>query len=285
MTKEEKKQLEDAATAARQKADEAHQAAADADGADDTLNTAADQAEDEALKAEQEANAAVIDGEKDPSENPEETPDEGAGIDFEKELQNLETPDSGKPPAKRPARTEKEKAAFALKQTARRLKALGEDPMKILGERQEPQAPPDEPEDESESRFVTKDYIAEVEAGKLSRSEAEQKVLMHHYRNSIQRTGNVVQDIERAYLIAHQGKITRSFDEIRRGQQNRPPVGGPGVGRKPPAKPQVPTLSGEDQNTLRRRGYAPQADGSWTSRRYRVRFDSKKREWVTEPKT
>lgn len=277
MTKEEKKQLEDAAKAAREKADQAHEAvAAASDEEADALQQAADIAEAEAQAAQEAFDNAVVAPEGEEDEEEED-------IDFEKELAAIEnggTPPA--PPATPPAksRSELEKAERALHFNAKRFKELGGDPSKVLGA---PPAPPPPPP--ADSSFATKEDLAEQEAAKYARTDAERKVIMHRYRTGIIKTGNVVEDIQNAYLLAHKGRIVRSFDEIRRGAAVRPMVATP-PGRKPPAGPaKAPELSRADQGIMKSRGFVKNQDGSWESKRYKMTYDPAKKAFVTVKKS
>lgn len=278
MTPEEKKKLEDAAKVARDAADAAHQAAADAQGADEALNKAADEAEELANQAQSEADAAVVEPAK--GEPKEEDPED---IDFGKELEDLTTV----PPQ---TKSELEKAEKSLHFTAERIRKLGGDPEKIL----KPKAPPAPvvpPEEEkNESRFVTKDDLAtrdlQAEVRKLARSEDEYKVILWHTENSIRKSGNPSVDAENAYFIAHKGKIKRSFEELRRASFSAPPQGGfNGPGRKAPVDKTAPQLTSDEIATMTRRGFKKNSDGSWESKRYTMKYDSTKKGWVTERKS
>jgi hypothetical protein len=281
MNEEEKKKLEDAAKVAREAADTAHEAAAQADGVDEALNSAADTAEDAALEAQAAFDAAVVTPEPEaPAPAPEDEDDKD--IDFEKELENL----GGEPP-KEPGKklTELQKAERALFFQTQKVKELGGDPTKVIktGAPIEPVPPAPQP------AFVTKDDLnkrdLQGEIRKLSRTEAERKVTEWHAENSIKLTGDPVKDAENAYLIAHKGRITRSFDEIRRASFSRP-MHGAGPGRKPPAAAtKAPELQSSEKAIMQRRGYTVQPDGSWEAKRFRMRYDTSRKGWVTEKKT
>lgn len=280
MDEEEKKRLEDAATAARAAADQAHEAAAEADGADDALNRAAESAEDLAQEAQAAADAAVV--------TPPEpgTPDAPAGddpdIDFEKELEGLEPK---APAGEKPA--ELSKAERALFFNAQRVKELGGDPSKVLAP-VAPPAPTPVPEAPPGPEYVTRDDLTrrdlESEIRKLSRTEAERKVTAWHAEHSIKQTGDPVKDAENAYLIAHKGRITRSFEEIRRAGYSRP-MPGAAPGRRPtPTPAKAPELQAAEKGIMERRGFKMLVDGSWESKRYRMHYDTTRKGWVTEKK-
>lgn len=281
MNEEEKKQLEDAAKVAREAADKAHEAAAQADGADEALNSAADAAEDAAQEAQAAFDAAVVTPEEEPVV-PEPEEEDDKDIDFEKELEAL----GGEQPPREPGKklTELQKAERALFFQTKKVKELGGDPTKVI----KSDVPIEPVLPAPESAFVTKDDLArrdlESEIRKLSRTEAEFKVTLWHSENTIRPTGDPVQDAQNAYLIAHKGRITRSFDEIRRASTVRP-MHGAGPGRKPPLTPaKAPELQSSERAIMQRRGFSMQPDGSWESKRYRMRYDTAHKSWVTEKK-
>lgn len=276
MKLEDKKQLEDAAVAARTAADAAHQAAADAGGADDGLNEAADTAEDAAIAAQTAVDGAVVDDTTPPGEDEDDDKD----IDFDAEAKALE---EQRPPVPAPANsTELEKATRSLHFNAKRVRELGGDPTKVI-------APPANNEERAPapldtSNFVTKDDKALEEARKLGRTDSEIAVIMHRYNNSIKKSGDPVKDIENAYMIAHKGRIQRSFAEIRRGSFARPTPGTP-PGRRPRAEDaRTPELSSSDQQVLINRGFVKQADGSWESKRYRMFYSTERKGFIEEKK-
>ena len=276
MTKEEKQQLEDKAKALRETADQAHQAVADKPE-DETLQTAADKAEEAAVKAQEESDAATVDETPAPLIGDEEEDDE-EDIDFEEELENLG--------GDKPKKTELEKAERALHFNAEQVRKLGGDPTKILKPKKE-ETPPAPPAPPADARFVTRDDLDKrdllAELRKLARTDAEYQVLVHHSEHSIKLTGNPAKDAESAYLIAHKGKIKRSFDEIRRAGFSRPAPGSP-PGHRPPSKPVAAVqLTSDEQSTLRRRGFKLQADGSWVGKHYTMKYDAVKKGWVQEP--
>jgi hypothetical protein len=280
-----KKQKQAAADAARVKADALHDQVAGDPGNED-LRKQADEAEDLASDLQAETDAIVVPAA--PEEVIDETgADDKKDIDFEEELRELE--DGGqKPPASPPPKkTELEKARRALFFNKQRVLELGGDPDEIeqAPKPKDPPPPPaKQPEDQDMSNYVTKDDVAEQIASSVSRSEAETKVIIWHYKHSIQKTGNVNKDIENAYLLANKGRINRSFAEIRRAVESRkaPPIT-PSRGPKTPQQ-QTPTLSAGDQATLRRRGYTPRPDGTWESKRYIMRYDPTKKAMVEEKK-
>lgn len=279
MSPEEKAQLEAEIERLQAAADAAHTAAAEKEGADGALNSAAEAAEEAVLQAKKTLDDALANPLA-PSDEDGEDSDEGKDIDFEKELERLEN--DAKPP-----RSELEKAERALHFNAKRFRELGGDPGKVLGAPPADAAPAPAtdktPKDAPENQYVTIEQYAEQEAAKLAKTDAERKVIMLTYKTKIVRTGNIVDDIQNAYLIAHKGKITRSFDEIRRSANVRPT---PGItpGRKPATQPPAVTLSAADQQVLRRRGYTPKADGSWESKRYILRYDPRTRQMVSTHK-
>lgn len=276
MNEEERKAKESQLESLRVSADAAHQAAADKPE-DEAAQKAADAAEDafNELKSELDAAPPATASEDEGKEDEGEEED----IDFEKELKDLE----GNDPGGNASRSEREKAERALFFNAKRLRELGGDPEKVLKPKEETPPPPPPKEEEEEERYVTKDDFAEQHAEKLSKSEAQRKVIMWHYKHSIKKTGNVVNDIENAFFIANKGRIRRSIEEIRRAGDVRISTGN-GPGRRPaPRETRAPQLSSRDQSILARRGFKPNSDGTFESKRYVMRFVTGKG-WVTERK-
>lgn len=281
MTKEEKKQLEDTAIALEAAADTAHNAAAEKPG-DDALQEAAQTAEDKATEARTAADAAVVDDEPAPVVDEEEEKGDDEDIDFGKELQELE----GKtPPAPAPAaKTPLEKAQTALFHKAEEVKRLGGDPATVLGT---PPAPAPAPAKEEEKGFVTQDDLNKrdllAELRRVSKTDAEYRVLQWHAANSIKLTGDPIKDAENAYFIAHKGKIKRSFDEIRRAADTRTTPATPPGRRAPADGAKAPMLSREEATVMTRRGFKLQPDGSWKGKRYTMTYDKVKKGWIEVP--
>lgn len=283
MEEAERKILEDAAKAARVAADEAHEAAANATEDDDAdaLQATADDLETKAQDAQAAFDAAVA--------APEGEEGDEEDIDFEKELAEIEG--GGKQPPVTPApapagepKTELEKAKRALHFNAKRLKELGGDPAEVLGTPITPVTPaaPVTPVTPPAENLI--ENLAEMEAAKYARTDAERKVIMHHYRTSIRASGNVVTDIQNAYMIAHKGRIQRSFDEIRRSAGVRPMVATP-AGRRPKVESvKTPELSKSEQGIMRQRGFKQNADGTWESKGYIMKYDAKAKGFVTTRK-
>jgi len=257
MNEEERKAKEEEVKKLREAADAAHKAAQDSDGTDEALNKAAEDSEEAVAVAQKELDEAPPVG--------DEEEEEGEVIDFEKELAGL----GGEQPAQK---TELEKAERSLHFNAERVRELGGDPTKIVKPKEVP-AP-------EEGQFVTRDDLHQRdlrgEVGRLAKTEAEAKVILWHAEHSIKQTGDPAKDAENAYMIAHKGKIQRSFSEIRRASYVREaPAGGPG--RRPAMQPAgAPALSAQEQSILKRRGFSLQADGTWQSKRYILRYEPKK---------
>ena len=198
MNEEERKQKEEALKELIRAADSAHAAAAE-DPEDDDLKKAAETAEEAVTNARKE-----LDGAPPAEDEDEEEEEEGEVIDFEKELAEL-------PPGGEPAsRSELEKAERALHFNAKRVTELGGDPSKIV----QPKGPVIPPA-EDDGKFVTKDdlYTRDLksEIAKLGKTEAERRVILWRAQNSIRPSGDPVEDAQNAYMIAHKGKISRSF--------------------------------------------------------------------------
>lgn len=287
MNEEDRKQLEDAAAVAREKADKAHEAAANADGQDEALNAAADEAENQAVAAQAALDAAAESEES--SEQEPESEESEQDIDFKKELDSLPTQE-GQPPAVDPKKNALQKAERALFFQAKEVEKLGGDPSKIV----KTEAPRPEPEDRNqeqpqEGNFVTREELARrdlrTEIRKLSRSDEEFQVTLWHAENTIRSKGDPVKDAENAYLIAHKGRIQRSFDEIRRSVSTGRPSGPSLPGRKPVQQARkAPMLPPEQVRIMERRGFKQMPDGTWEGKRYRMVYDQTKKTFVTVPK-
>lgn len=288
MKKQEKEQLEQSAQSLREAADQAHTKAAAAD-ATDADKDAADEAEEAAVEAERLVQEAVVDGEDD--DDDDELDEEDEDIDFEAEAKDLGLGDDDTPTppvngGKKPL-TPLEKAQRSLRHNARIVKDLGGDPSKVLTDTP-PVQPVIVPARRQGSEAITQDDLdlrdLKAELRRLAKTPAEYKVLEHHAEHSIKRTGDPMRDAENAYFIAHKGKIKRSFDELRRAGFSRPAIGAAPGRRVVQAKALVPLLNSDEMATMVRRGYKQLADGSWESKRYTMRFDSKKG-WVSTKKT
>lgn len=278
MTKEDFQNLEVKVDELKKAADIAAEALAN-DPTDTSLQQKADAAEGALADAEAELGSAVVEDEEpqgEPSEDDEH-------IDFDEELKKIEGRSPETPvttPPQAPANPELEKAQKALFHNANRLKALGGDPSAVIAALTpaEPVVPPATPPAPTPTPVVpsdniTRDDVVEMEFGRRAKSEAERKVYMHHYKNSIVRTGNLAEDMENAMLIANKGKILRSFSEIKRSNETVPkPPSGSG---SPTQAPRVPKISSADATVLRRRGFKQQADGSWKGKRYTISVDPK----------
>lgn len=185
----------------------------------------------------------------------EEKPSEDA--DFEKELETLE---------QKPKRTELERAVHTREQIDKRIVDLGGE--SVIRPKKEV------------SEFVTKDDFAEQYARTLGKTESEIRVIMWHYKNGIQRSGNIHEDIDNAYWLAHKGRIRRTYQEIDRIQ--RPPQGGGGAGQKLKDKPSIPAMSPEEQLAYQRRGFKLNSQtGEWEAKFNKAVFDQKTRQWIT----
>lgn len=192
-----------------------------------------------------------------------EPPVEEDKPDFKKELESLE--------AKKPQRTELEKATYTARQILKRIEELGGDPNQILPKR----------EDADQPEFVTKADLAENYARSLAKSDDELKVIMWQYRNGIQRTGNVHEDIDTAYWIANRSSIQRIYQELNR--KETPPKEG-GSGQKVPKK-LIPEMPREQADVLKRRGYVfnPKT-GRWEANHTAYRYDQTTNSWISEKK-
>lgn len=159
-------------------------------------------------------------------------------IDFEKELEALE-------PEKK-QRTPQEIAAYNAKKALEKAKEAGVDVSTLVGEAPEP---------ETSAETVVRRVLAEQEARKLSRSEAELKVIMFYVNKGI--------PVADAHLLANKSRLQTFMKE-----KETPPQGGDG-GQRTPSKP-TPMISPEDESTLIKNGFKKQADGSYQGQRVKV---------------
>lgn len=274
MSVEIRKEKEEALEKAKQAADVAQKAAEEKGFEDESLNEAAEKAEQ--AVSDLEAEIAAL-----PPESEEEEGQEEEDIDFEEEKKRLGVTPPGAQPPPKAGETELEKAKRSLHFVTKRVKELGGDPNEILGIKA-PEAPP---QGDTDPRYVTKEDVALDRIRKLAKTDAEADVIIHHYRNTIRLTGNTDQDIENAYLIAHKGKIKRSFSEVRRAAANMPPKGPQGgAGGRPGVESQQPALSRAEQATLLRRGFKKLADGSWEGKHYTLKYNKQAKKWDEIPK-
>ena len=104
---------------------------------------------------------------------------------------------------------------------------------------------------------------------------------MWQYKYGIQRTGNIVEDVESAHLLANRGKLKRTFEELKRIEK---PGNGGGAGQKI-SKPQVPEMSPEEQQILMRRGFKFNLQTKeWEAKYNVIRYDSSAKAWVQTKK-
>ncbi len=61
---------------------------------------------------------------------------------------------------------------------------------------------------DSLKREVLAEIRLESELDRISKSKAEREVVMHHYKSSIQRTGDVQEDLRRAVAVANAGRVS-----------------------------------------------------------------------------
>ncbi len=196
---------------------------------------------------------------QDPKDNPQ-------NIDFKKQADELENKGS------KPKRSPQEEAVFNLKKNAERVKELGIDPSEALGlEPKEPAAP-------SNPSYVTKEdldtKLAEQEVDKLTSDPDEKRVIMWRVRNQ----GLTVKE---AHLLANQGRLQNTLEEMKRGAV-KPPIGaGDTAGQKP--RPQTTAeLSREEHSLFVRRGYKLIKPGLYQAKFNQYRFDETSKGWVAE---
>ena len=176
--------------------------------------------------------------------------------DFQKELETLE----------QPKRTELEKAVHTRDQIDRRIVELGG------------QSRPSKKEVDT-SNFVTKEDLAVQRIDVLAKSESERKVILWHYRNSIQRTGNIHEDVDNAYWISHKGRIRKTYEELDRIET---PKKGGGAGQRIPSKPRIPDMPQDQQRVLQRRGYRLNQQGEWEAKFNKMVWNGS--QWVSVKK-
>ncbi len=122
----------------------------------------------------------------------------------------------------------------------------------------------DSEEKTEEKENTEKTTDTEGESKEESGDADEMKVLMWHYNNSIVRSGNIEDDIENAYLLAHKGRLKQTFSEIKRADQNKPKKGaGESSGQKVKTL-KVLEIPKDQHEILRRRGFKLNAEtGEW----------------------
>lgn len=198
-----------------------------------------------------------------PEETPEtpETPEkeEGKDIDFEKELESLESGD------KKPERNELEKAKRSLHFNAERVKELGGDPSEILGK-------PKTDEKQGDVDSIIDSKFAERDARARAKSESEFKVIMWYVKNK----GLSVDD---AHMLANKGKILRSTSEFRRSQVDYSKDAGSG---QKILRDEIPARSAQEVALLNRRGmqYDPKTK-TYRGKYTEEYFDQTQKKWLT----
>ena len=237
----------------------------------------------------EEKNKEKIEGEGKPTLTPEEIEakelkdKEGAegdekDIDYKKELEDLE----GKKP-----RSELDKAKFSAKSTLKRIAELGGDVNEVLGDFVPKKKVEDD--DKEEDKFATKDEFNSLvrnqviaHARTLVGSEDELKLVLWHLDNSIVKTGNTVEDLENAHILANRGKIKRTMQEIARANGAKDGSHGPsGAGQRTFDK-KMPDMPQATQNILRQRGFTPNPKtGEWEAKFTKVVYNDEKKSWDT----
>lgn len=188
-------------------------------------------------------------------------------VELENELKNLE--DSSKPP--KVVRTEREKAEFNFRSSAKRVKDLGGDPSKLVAG----ESPIVEQPSVDTSNFVTKSDLAEQEARKLAKSDSELKLIMWYIKNK----GMSVDD---AHYMANKNKFKKLVGEVARTNNATPSFGG-GAGEPPVEKTDVPKLSPAEETKLRQSGMIYVSEKkAWMGKKIQHRYDEPSKQWVTE---
>jgi hypothetical protein len=166
----------------------------------------------EELEAEDLLEETPVEGDEPDESNdeqPEEKPKEG-------ESQNIDyhTPE-------KPQKTEKEKAEFALKSMALRVKDLGGDPASLVGTK------------ESDStQFVTKADLTRLEVKRLATSEKEVEAIMSWVEKGL--------SVEDAHLLANKSRVKSVFSEFERGNVQMQEATGAGQ-KKPVVRAPAPS--------------------------------------------
>lgn len=88
---------------------------------------------------------------------------------------------------------------------------------------------------------------AEIVADQLASTEDERKHIMFHYENSIKLTGNTLQDVKNAQVLANRKVLEGRLSEAQRALRKPAAGSGQGAGRKQPAGKPIPKLSEGDQ--------------------------------------
>jgi hypothetical protein len=200
-------------------------------------------------------------------------PEDEKDIDFEAQAKELE----GKDPKKQ-QRTPAEEAAFNLKKNADRVKELGGDPAKVLGF--EPAS--DRGSEFNNSDFLTKADMARERIRGMAKSDAEARVILWHYQNSIQKSGDIGNDVENAYLLAHKPSLVGKFQSITRAKENIPPRGPEDTAGQKPKVSAAPRLAEDEERRLLTSGYRLVKPGLYEGKFMVVRHNGT--EWVKEKK-
>lgn len=124
---------------------------------------------------------------------------------------------------------------------------------KIVKLKKDKKQPNDEDLTELEERLARRqdEKLAEIRAEALGNSrraavsavassEAEAKLIEHHLDNSIKPTGNIVEDVKRAKILANEKKIVNTVTELQQTLVSKHTAGGPSFsGQKPIVKKKI----------------------------------------------
>lgn len=192
---------------------------------------------------------------------PTEATPEAKDIDFEKEAQAIEE----KP--RQSKYTEREKAANTLKSVYTRFPDLKEtiEPAEIIT--------PKEDIDDFKQDFLRQQ--AEAEIRKRVKSDAELKVVMFNYDHRVGKSGNVFEDIDDAYWLAHKRRTRNALEEMKRNPTASTPQG---AGIKPPISDIPPIL---DAKRLKDAGMTQTAPDTWEGKSTKLVYDKKEKAWKT----
>ncbi len=137
--------------------------------------------------------------ESDGIENQSEEESNNDNIDFEAEL-------------------EKERQRLGNKIDKERQKRIDAEKNKGLS-REEVEKIIEEKTSQSEKRILRS--RAELIAERLSGSTAERDLILHHYDNSIIPSGNIEEDIEKAFALANRKKVSSQMSELKKAAQSK----------------------------------------------------------------
>lgn len=121
-----------------------------------------------------------------------------------------------------------EKAQHAARKIAEEIKRYGGDPAELFGVKADGTKEKKEDkggEEDIEARFtrMLDERLGQFQSGfvsqqaqglirSVSKSDSEAALIQYHLENTIRLTGNMEEDVKRAYLLANQGKFTQNME-------------------------------------------------------------------------